>query len=57
MTEIARLRIELEEVRPRVWRRVEVPVTIRLDRLHRVIQAAMGWENSHLWEFRRGAQA
>jgi hypothetical protein len=57
MTEIARLRIELEEVRPRVWRRVEVPVTIRLDRLHRVIQAAMGRENSHLWEFRRGAQA
>jgi len=29
-------------------RRVEVPLTIRLDRLHLVLQAAMGWTNSHL---------
>jgi hypothetical protein len=48
MADIARLRIELDEVEPRVFRRVEVPVDIRLDRLHLVIQAAMGWENYHL---------
>ena len=57
MADIARLRIELDEVEPRVFRRVEVPVDIRLDRLHLVIQAAMGWENYHLWEFRRGDAA
>ncbi|MHB0709418.1 plasmid pRiA4b ORF-3 family protein, partial [Roseomonas mucosa] len=30
----------------------EVPLTIRLDRLHLVLQAAMGWTNSHLYEIR-----
>jgi len=36
---------------PPVWRRVLVPAVIRLDRLHEVIQAAMGWQNSHLHAF------
>ena len=48
---IARLRIKLDDVEPAVVRRVEVPLTIRLDRLHLVLQAAMGWTNSHLYEF------
>lgn len=51
-TSIARLRITLDEVKPVVLRRVEVPLTIRLDRLHLVLQAAMGWANSHLYEIR-----
>ncbi len=37
-----------------VWRRVLVPAAIRLDRLHEVIQAAMGWENYHLHYFLDG---
>src|SRR5690348_10703631 len=49
---IARLRIKLDDVEPAVERRVEVPLTIRLDRLHLVLQAAMGWTNSHLYEIR-----
>jgi hypothetical protein len=49
---IARLKITLDEVKPVVLRRVEVPLTIRLDRLHLVLQAAMGWTNSHLYEIR-----
>jgi pRiA4b ORF-3-like protein len=36
---------------PPVWRRVLIPAAIRLDRLHEVIQAAMGWQNSHLHAF------
>ena len=51
---IARLKITLDDVEPRVMRRVEVPFDIRLDRLHLVIQVAMGWTNSHLFEFRLG---
>ena len=35
-----------------VLRRLEVPLNIRLDRLHQVLQIAVGWTNSHLWEFR-----
>jgi hypothetical protein len=51
---IARLKITLDDVKPAVLRRVEVPFDIRLDRLHLVIQAAMGWTNSHLYEIRAG---
>ena len=37
-----------------VMRRFEVPLSIRLDDLHLVIQQAMGWENRHRYEFRDG---
>lgn len=51
---IARLKITLDDVEPTVQRRVEVPLNIRLDRLHLVFQAAIGWTNSHLYEIRAG---
>jgi hypothetical protein len=49
---IARLQVTLDDVKPLVRRRIDVPLTIRLDRLHLVFQAAMGWTNSHLYEIR-----
>jgi len=49
---IARLRVKLVNVEPIVLRQIEVPLNIRLDRLHLVLQAAMGWTNSHLYEIR-----
>ena len=49
---IARLKITLDNVKPLVMRRPKVPLSIRLDRLHLAIQAAMGWSNSHLYEIR-----
>lgn len=49
---IARLKITLDDVKPAVQRRIEVPFNIRLDRLHLAIQAAMGWTNTHLYEIR-----
>lgn len=49
---IAHLRIKLDDVEPGVVRPIEVPLAIRLDRLHLLLQAAMGWTNSHLYEFR-----
>jgi hypothetical protein len=57
MAEIALLRIEIDEVTPAVIRRVEVPITIRLDDLHFVLQIAIGWQNCHPFEFRAGATA
>ena len=45
---IAHLEVTLDEVQPPVLRRVEVPLAIRLDRLHLALQAAMGWTDSHL---------
>jgi len=49
--QIAQLKITLLDIDPPVWRRLLVPATIRLDRLDRVVQAAMGWTNSHLHMF------
>ncbi|HEX8481167.1 MAG TPA: plasmid pRiA4b ORF-3 family protein [Allosphingosinicella sp.] len=52
MTEtVARLRIALSDTDPEIWRRVEMPVEASLKMLHDVIQAAMGWQDYHLWEF------
>ena len=51
---IARLKIMLDDVKPTVLHRIEVPLNIQLDRLHLAIQVAMGWSNSHLYEFRAG---
>ena len=48
---VYQLLVELDEVEPRVWRRLWVPDTLTLAKLDRVIQAAMGWTNSHLHEF------
>lgn len=57
MSEAAvRLKIALCDTEPPIWRRVEVPSSITLKALHAVIQAAMGWQNSHLYQFRIGRQ-
>jgi hypothetical protein len=48
--EIAILRIELQGIEPLIWRRVAVSTAMNLMDLDRVIQAAMGWLDSHLWE-------
>jgi hypothetical protein len=54
MATIACLKITLANVEPAVVRRIEVPWHIRLDLLHLVLQAAMGWSNGHLYEIRAG---
>ena len=45
------LRISLMHIEPEIWRRIIVPGTISLDRLHDVIQIVMGWQDSHLHQF------
>lgn len=51
---IACVRISLKEIEPEIWRRVEVPLGMSLKGLHDVIQAVMGWQDYHLFEFRIG---
>lgn len=49
---VLRILVELADVdEPRIWRQLLVPAAIRLDRLHSVIQDAMGWQNRHLHAF------
>jgi hypothetical protein len=54
MSQIARLSVEVDDVTPRVVRVVEVPIDMRLDDLHFVLQIAIGWQNGHPFEFRAG---
>jgi len=51
---VFQLRAQLKRVDPVVWRRLLVPGSVRLDKLHLMLQAAMGWTNSHLHCFRFG---
>ena len=51
---VARLLVQLDNVSPAIRRRIEVPLNMHLDRLHRVMQIVMGWEDYHLYEFSIG---
>jgi hypothetical protein len=50
-TRIYQIKITLNESKPPIWRRVLVRDDINLARFHYIIQAAMGWTNSHLHQF------
>jgi hypothetical protein len=47
---IYQLRIALKDLKPVIWRRIQVR-DCTLDRLHEHIQTSMGWTNSHLHQF------
>ena len=49
---VYQLRIELLFIEPVIWRTIFVPETLTLPKLDRVVQAAMGWTNSHLHAWR-----
>lgn len=51
---IHQLKLTLKGLRPPIWRRLQVPSDVTLARLHEIVQAAMGWEDYHLHEFRIG---
>lgn len=49
-TTVYQLKITVADIEPAIWRLVEVP-DCSLGELHVVIQAAMGWEHSHMHQF------
>lgn len=51
MHQIIQLKITLEHTQPAIWRRILVKNNITMLELHHINQAAMGWENCHLFEF------
>ena len=48
---VARIRIELQGLEPKIWRRVDVPVRSSLALLHETIRLAMGWRFYERYEF------
>jgi hypothetical protein len=53
-TTAVRIKVTLKDAKPEVMRRLVVPFTLRLDRLHLTLQAAFDWTDSHLFEFTAG---
>lgn len=45
------LKLTIRGIEPAIWRRLEVPASITLQKLHMVFQDAFGWTNSHLHSF------
>lgn len=44
--------VTLQELEPRIWRRLLVRTTATFAHLHQAIQGAFGWHDTHLYEFR-----
>lgn len=49
-----RVRADLKDTRPPLWRRLELSSDLFLDEVHRVVQLAFGWTDSHLHQFGSG---
>ncbi len=47
------LKITLVGISPPIWRRVLVPSTLTISKLHDALQVCMGWTNSHLHQFEK----
>ena len=52
--DIYQIKVTLRYTRPPIWRRLLVPAGLTLDGLHDVLQLAMGWDGSHMHDFRIG---
>ena len=48
------LRVDIVGAKPPIWRRLMVRSDMTLDVVHRVLQAAFGWEDYHLHRFSTG---
>jgi len=48
---IYQLKVTLKDIRPPIWRRIQVYSNTPLLELHAILQAAMGWFDSHLHQF------
>ena len=45
------IRVQLRDIEPPIWRILRVRPQTSLSRLHKILQKAMGWTNSHLHLF------
>jgi Plasmid pRiA4b ORF-3-like protein len=53
---VMRLKASVKGAKPPIWRRLEVPASITLPRLHCVLQAAFDWEDRHVHAFEVGPE-
>ncbi len=46
------IKVTLHHTHPPIWRRILVPGSTTLLKLHDILQIVMGWENAHLHMFK-----
>ena len=54
MSKIYQFKIELKGISPKIWRSVQLNDNTQLLDLHYAAQIAMGWYDSHLYQFEKG---
>lgn len=54
---IYQLKVSLKGAKPPIWRRILIPSNMELIDLHDAIQAAMGWQDCHLHQFKQGRKS
>ncbi len=55
MKDIYQLKVQLQGIHPAIYRNILVEGDITFHELHHTIQIAMGWWNSHLYQFNAGS--
>ncbi len=48
---VYQLKITLKNIRPPIWRRIQVLSSTTLQQLHLIVQEVMGWDNYHMHQF------
>jgi hypothetical protein len=54
---VYRVRVQLDDSDPKIWRQLDLRSTLTLDLLHQVLQVAFNWTDSHLHRFSLGGGA
>jgi len=49
--DVYQVKVTLDGIRPPIWRRILVTSDTTLSKLHRILQAVMGWDDYHLHQF------
>jgi len=52
--DIYAIKVTLLGTKPPIWRRLLVPASMTLAKLHDILQTTMGWHDCHMHEFRAG---
>lgn len=54
---VYRVRVDIDDATPPIWRRLDLRSNLTLDLLHQVLQVAFDWTDSHLHRFSLGGGA
>ena len=54
---VYQLKVTLEDIRPPIWRRIQVRGDVTLHKLHEILKVAMGWGGYHLHQFIVGEES